>query len=264
MSKRISTRALPVALGSLVVASAALAAEPQPPVTEQERAAAFPDVSGTDLHAHMEHDPLTTMVLAEQFEWQGGSGDDALKWDAAAWAGYSMSRLWLRTEGERPSGESGQAQTELLYGRPISTWWDLVAGVRHDVGPGPARTYAAFGVQGLAPQWFHVEATAYYGERGQAGLRLQADYDWLFTNQLILTSRTEAHAWSDDDERTGNGSGLAEASLSLRLRYEFRPEFAPYVGVEWQGLFGDTADIARDAGEDRRDTRVVAGLRFWF
>jgi copper resistance protein B len=264
MHRQRLTQWLAGALSGVLLAAMAYAAEPLPPVTEAERAAAFPDVSGTDLHAHMEHDPLTAMWLAEQFEWQGGSGDDSLKWDGTAWAGYSMNRLWLRTEGERPSGASGEAQTELLYGRPVAPWWDLVTGVRHDIGPGPARTYVALGVQGLAPQWFHVEATAYYGERGQVGLRLQADYDWLFTKRLILTSRTEAHAWSDDDERTGIGSGLSEASLGLRLRYEIRPEVAPYAGVEWLGLFGDTADLARDAGEDRRDTRLVAGLRFWF
>jgi copper resistance protein B len=249
-------------LGTLALARTAHAVTP--PVTPEERAAAFPDVSGTDLHAHMKHDPLTAMLLAEQFEWQGGSGPDVLQWDATGWAGWSMNRLWLRTEGERSSGRSGEARTELLYGRPVAAWWDVVAGVRHDVGPGPARTYAALGVQGLAPQWFHVEATAYIGERGQAGARLQADYDWLFTSRLILGARAEAEAWSDDDERTGIGSGLSKTSLGLRLRYEIRPELAPYLGVEWSGLFGDTADIARDAGEERRETHLVAGLRWWF
>jgi len=247
-----------------VLALAAAAAEPLPPVTEAERAAAFPDVSATDLHAHMEHDPFTTMLRAEQFEWQGGAGPDVLQWDVSAWAGYSMNRLWLRTEGERPSGSAGEGQLELLYGRPVSAWWDLVAGLRHDIGSGPARSYAAIGVQGLAPQWFHIEATAYLGEGGQAGIGVKSDYDWLLTRRLILAARLEADAWADDDERAGIGSGLSEMSAGLRLRYELVPEFAPYVGVEWQGQFGDTADLSRAAGEDRRDTRVVAGVRFWF
>jgi copper resistance protein B len=242
----------------------ALAVEPLPPVTEDARAAAFPDVAATDMHAHMEHDPLTATLLAEQFEGQAGSGDDVLKWDATGWVGHDMNRLWLRTEGERPSGRSGEARTELLWGRPVTAFWDLLAGVRHDVGPGPARAYAAFGVQGLAPQWFHVEATAYLGESGQAGLRLQADYDWLFTNRLILAARAEAQAWGEDDEPVRIGSGVSTGSAGLRLRYEIRREFAPYLGIEWQALFGDTADFARAAGEERRDTRVVAGVRFWF
>jgi copper resistance protein B len=254
------------AAGALIAIAAivAAAAEPLPPVTEADRAAAFPDVSGTDLHAHMVHDPFTAMLLAEQFEWQAGPGPDELQWDVAGWAGYSMNRVWLRTEGERPSGESGAGQAELLYGRPVSAWWDLVAGLRHDFGPGPARNYAAVGVQGLAPQWFHVEATAYFGEGGQLGLALTSDYEWRLTRQLILAARLEADAWSEDDEAAGLGSGLAELTTGLRLRYQLVPEFAPYVGVEWTGLLGDTADIARDLGEPRRDTRVVAGLRFWF
>jgi copper resistance protein B len=248
----------------LFLSAPAGAAEPLPPVTPEERAAAFPDVSGTDMHSQMHDDPFTAMFLAEQFEWQEGSTDDALQWDVLAWAGHDMNRVWLRSEGERPSGRSGAASSELLWGRPVAAFWDLVAGVRYDVGPGPAQAYAAFGVQGLAPQWFDVEATAYLGEGGQGGARLQVDYDWLFTNRLILTTRLEAHAWTDDDERARLGSGLSESSAGLRLRYEFAREFAPYVGVEWQGLFGDTADYARDAGEDRRNTSVVAGVRFWF
>lgn len=251
----------------LLLAATSLAtgvAEPLPAPTPAERAAAFPDVSGTDLHAHMVHDPFTTMLLAEQFEWQGRSGDDALQWDALAWAGKSMHRLWLRTEGERPSGAAGEMQNELFYGRPIAAWWDVLAGVRHDAGPGAGRAYAAVGVQGLAPQWFHVEATAYLGEGGQIGAQAKVDYDWQLTRRVVLTARLEGQAWSEDDPRAGIGSGLGEFSTGLRLRYEFVPEFAPYVGVEWQGLFGDTADLARDAGEERRETSLVAGLRFWF
>jgi copper resistance protein B len=139
-----------------------------------------------------------------------------------------------------------------------------VAGARLDTGGGPSRAYAALGLQGLAPQWLHAEATAYLGEGGQLGLRLKGGYEWLITNRAILSARVEADAWGDDDERAGIGSGLAEASAGLRLRYEVRREFAPYAGIEWTGLFGDTADLARAAGEDARDTRLVAGLRFWF
>ena len=50
----------------------------------------------------------------------------------------------------------------------------------------------------------------------------------------------------------------------LRLRYEIRREFAPYIGVEWSRSYGDTADFARSEGEDVQDTRFVAGVRFWF
>jgi len=50
----------------------------------------------------------------------------------------------------------------------------------------------------------------------------------------------------------------------LRLRYEIKREFAPYIGVEYAAKFGDTADYAEIAGEDTGQTRWVAGLRFWY
>jgi copper resistance protein B len=253
--------------GLLVLAgffALAARADGLPPVTEAEHAAAFPDVSGTDLHAHMNHDPLTAMLLAEQFEWQDGSASDALQWDVTGWVGYDMNRLWLRDEGRDADGATTENALELLWGRPLAAWWDWVAGARLDNGEGPARTYAALGVIGLAPQWFHVEATAYLGEGGQLGAHLQTDYDWLFTNRLILGARLEADAWSQDDKRVGIGSGLSQAVAGLRLRYEIRRELAPYLGVEWRGLLGETGDIAHDNGEDRNEASVVAGVRFWF
>jgi copper resistance protein B len=50
----------------------------------------------------------------------------------------------------------------------------------------------------------------------------------------------------------------------LRLRYDIRREFAPYIGVNFEKSFGSTADFARAAGEDEEETSFVAGLRVWF
>ncbi len=70
--------------------------------------------------------------------------------------------------------------------------------------------------------------------------------------------------YSKDDEAVGIGSGLSDMELGLRLRYEIRREFAPYIGVNWTGKFGQTADFARDEGEDTSDVQIVAGIRAWF
>ena len=58
--------------------------------------------------------------------------------------------------------------------------------------------------------------------------------------------------------------GLSDISLGLRLRHEFKREFAPYIGVEWTKKFGQTADFARDEGEDVSDTQLVLGIKAWF
>jgi len=217
-----------------------------------------------ELTAHMDDNPWHTMVLFDQFEWQDADEGGALAWDVEAWAGTDDHRILLRSEGERVDGETGENRLELLWWQPVTSRWDLVVGVRQDFEPGPARTYAAVGVQGLAPGWVHVEATGYVGEGGQAGLALKAGPELLLTNRLILAPLAELDAWATDDEANGIGSGLSRLTLGVRLRYEIHRKFAPYAGVEWAGKLGGTADLARQADESVRDARWVAGVRTWF
>lgn len=224
------------------------------------RAAAAGDMS----HAHMNDDPLVAMVLVDELEWQHASPDDALAWDVSAWIGRDNGRLLFRSEGESADGGLQDGRAELLWSKPVAAWWDLLGGIRQDAGTGPGRTYGLIGVRGLAPYRFHIEADLFAGERGQVGARFKSEYDILLTNRLILVPRAELQGFGKDDEATGIGSGLSQLDLGLRLRYEIRREFAPYVGVEWVGKFGDTADFARQADEAVRDTRFVAGVRVWF
>jgi copper resistance protein B len=214
--------------------------------------------------AHMDDDPLVGMILVDELEWQEASPDDVLAWNVSAWLGHDTGRLLFRSEGEMSGGDVGESRGELLWSKPVAAWWDLVAGLRQDAGTGPGRTYGLIGLQGLMPYRVHLEADLFAGERGQVGMRLDSDYTLLLTNRLILVPRAELQAFGKDDTATGTGSGLSRLEVGLRLRYEIRREFAPYLGLEWSGRFGDTADFARAAGEDVRDTRLVAGLRVWF
>ncbi len=216
------------------------------------------------LHAHMDDDPVRAMALLDRFEWQDADEGSALAWDLDAWVGTDKHRALLRAEGERFDGVTEENRLELFWSRPATSRWDLLMGLRQDLEPGTPRTYAALGVQGLAPGWVHVEATGYVGEQGRTAVTLEANSDLLLTNRLILAPRVEVQAYGRDDERNGIGSGLSELALGLRLRYEIRREIAPYVGVEWTGKLGDTADLARLDGENVRSARWLAGIRLWF
>lgn len=227
-----------------------------PALTDADRAAAFPL-----LHAAHDHaDPLVWMVQADRLEWHR---DDTLAWSGKAWIGRDRGRLWLRSEGERSQGATGSS-LEALWGKPLDAWWDLLAGLRHDDGHGPARDWLAVGVQGLAPYKFEVQATAYLGSGGRSMLRAEVEYELLLANRLILQPRIEAVLRGRDDDARGIGAGLSEASAGLRLRYEIRREIAPYIGYEWSNRYGRTADRAITSGDATRDHGWVAGLRFWF
>ena len=164
----------------------------------------------------------------------------------------------------RSDGRVGSAFADILFSRRVARWWEMVGGIRQDARPGPARTWAAIGIQGLAPYWFDVEATAYVGGSGRTLFRLEAEYTMRITNQLILQPAFEADVFGMSDPERGIGAGLSATETGLRLRYEWRREVAPYVGVTWDHRWGGTADAAAARGEARSDAQLVTGLRLWF
>lgn len=206
------------------------------------------------------------VFFGDRLEYQTREGADAVLWDVQAWVGADYDKLWFKSEGEYGTDKDRfeQAQAELYYSRNIASFWDLQLGIRHDFEPDPERTFAALAVQGLAPLWFEVEATAYISEDGDVSAALEAEYDLLLSQRLILQPRFETGIAIQEVEEYGVGQGINDIELGLRLRYHIRREFAPYVGVSWSRKLGETADLAEDEGEDTSITSFVAGIKFWF
>lgn len=201
------------------------------------------------------------MVRFDQFEHALGSSGAA--WEGDAWYGGDIDKIWLRSEGEREDARTS-ARTELFWDHAFAPFWDWQLGARADSGAGPARQWLALGVQGLAPYWFDLQATAYVGDQGRSAVRLRAEYELLLAQRLILQPESEANFYGKSDPRRDIGSGLSELDFGLRLRYEIRREFAPYIGVVWRQRVGRTGDFARASGRSAFDSQIVAGLRFWF
>ncbi len=198
-------------------------------------------------------------------EFQARDGDDGYRWDGEFWLGGDLNRLTLKTEGEGQAGEGPEAaEIQALYSRAIGPYFNLQAGVRQDFEPSPSRTYATVGFEGLAPYWFEVEGALFLSNKGDLLGRLEGYYDQRITQRLIIQPRVELNLAGQDVPENRIGSGLSNAELGLRLRYEFTREFAPYVGVSWDRSYGDTARLERAAGDDPSTTSVVAGIRFWF
>lgn len=202
-------------------------------------------------------------VMFDRLEWIDAD-ESIFGWDAAAWYGGDIHKLRAEAEGERAAGATQSARFELAWDRVVSRWWSARAGVRQDSGHGPSRTWAAFGFSGLAPGFFETDIVAYLGESGRTALRLSTEYDLRITQRWILQPELELEAFGRGDPERMIGAGLATVELALRLRYEIRREFAPYVGVGWQWRFGESADLARAAGEDTAEFAVRAGIRAWF
>jgi len=214
--------------------------------------------------ASMNDDARIGKLLLDQFEFTHAAKANGIALDAQAYYGGDVDKIWLKLDGERSDGRLRDTRSEALWAHAANAFWDTQLGLRHDFGAGPARTWAAFGVQGLAPYWLDIEATAYVGQSGRTALRLEAEYDLLLTQKLILTPDLEINAYGKRDPARQLGAGVSNVEFGLRLRYEVTRQFAPYVGVDWNRRVGGSADLARAAGEPAFDHAIVAGIHLWF
>lgn len=219
-----------------------------------------------DTAVHEHENPVLSKWMLDRFERRDANSGDLTYWEAQAWIGGDERKLWLKTEGSRVAGVTDDADLEAYYSRAVAAFWDAQIGVRHDfsAADSPSRNWLGVGFQGLAPYLFEVDATAYLGDNGRTALRFKSEYDLLLTQNWVFMPEVELNAYGKADPARSLGSGLADAKLTLRVRYDIRRELSPYVGVMWTQKYGGTADVARAAGEPASETQYVVGIRAWW
>ncbi|QDP20585.1 copper resistance protein B [Sphingomonas xanthus] len=213
-----------------------------------------------------EHGDMTVAkLLIDRAEQQFRKGRDGYVVDAQGWIGGDIDKLWLKTEVEGDWGRKvEEAEVQALWSHAIGPWFDLQAGLRGDFGEGPNRTHLALGVQGLLPYWVEVDGALFLSSKGEVTARAEAEYDLRITQKLIVQPRVEAGLSAQKVGELGLGSGLTDAALGVRLRYEISPLFAPYAGVDYERAFGATRDYRRAHGERGGGLNLVVGIRTWF
>ena len=206
-----------------------------------------------EMHGGME----TRKFLLDRLEAHIRGGRDGYGWDGQFWYGGDLQKFWLKTEGE---GEFGgaleEAEVQALWSRAIDPWFDVQLGLRQDFRSGPDRTHLVAAVQGLAPYWFEVEGALFLSNKGELTARFEAEYDLRITQRLILQPAAEIDLSFQNVPEIGLGAGLSSAEIGARLRYEIVPEFAPYVGIQYERAFANTARFRRADGEEAGATRV--------
>ncbi|MBA5249401.1 MAG: copper resistance protein B [Gammaproteobacteria bacterium] len=211
----------------------------------------------------MDDDPVLIKVMGE-VELRSTNGANPRTWNIDAWVGQDLNKFWIKTKGEKVAGDTEKSELQLLYSKAVDPYWDIQFGVKKDIQPKPSRNWAVIGLKGLTPYLFEMDVALFIGESGRAAIGLDVEYEYMFSQKLILSPEVEMSIFAKDDELTGTGKGLSSIEAGLRLRYEISREFAPYIGINWEKKYGNTADFARDENEDIEDAQIVVGVRFWF
>ncbi len=211
-------------------------------------------------------DPLISKFMFDQMESRNGEDSNPFVFSGQFWLGHDLNKLWIKTEFERNNGSTEEAEIQALFSKAIAPYWDVQMGIRSDLGvdSSPNRNWAVFGFQGLAPYFFEIDTALFIGTNGRTALRFEAEYEILFTQKLILTPEIEVNFYGKNDPQTRVGSGLSDSEIGLRLRYEFRRNFAPYIGLVKTDTFNKTADYSRIDGQPVSDSQFVVGIRAWF
>ena len=218
------------------------------------------------LEPPVEDNQIFTHARLDQFEGRTNGPDNELRWDGEGWIGTDTNRLWLKSEGFINGSTVSDGDHEALYDHPIPhmRYFDAQVGVRVDLDSGPTRTWAAVGIEGLAPYRFEFAPTLYIRDASHFAGRVTGSYDLLLTQRLIMQPEAELNFYSKDDPSRRIGSGLSDLDAGVRLRYEISRKFAPYIGFAYNGKYGNTARFSRQTGETTSDNRFVFGLRLWF
>jgi copper resistance protein B len=249
-------RVIPLAAALIALATAAPA---------QTSGAKDEPTPGSDPIEPVMDRPVLAHVIFNQLEGRWNGSNTQFRWEGQGWVGTDYDKLWIKSEGTLQSnGTLDDGQHQFLYDRAITTYFDLQGGLRSDIDSRPTRNWAAFGTQGLAPYFFDLEVTGFVSGEGHLAAKLEASYDLLLTQRLILQPQIEVNFYSKADLARLVGAGFSDIDTGLRLRYEISRKFAPYLGIVYEGKFGQTASYAKRTGESTGDFRFAFGVRLWF
>lgn len=226
---------------------------------------------GKDFPKPIEDSRNHSFVLFELLEYQAtANGKNALNWDMIGWYGGDYNRFWFRSEGEieQASKSSGDVEFQALYGRLIAPFYDFQVGLRYDQkwegSERNSRFHAVVGLTGLVPYEYEVEPLMFISNKGDVSFRFTGVKDIFINQRTIFEGRFETNIAVQSVEKFGVGSGLNDMEFGVRIRREISREFAPYIGISYTRLFGETADFARLDGGRADRVSLVGGVRLWF
>jgi copper resistance protein B len=203
-------------------------------------------------------DPLLTMFKADKLEWRDVNEGTLMVWEIDAWIGKDLNKLWIKSKGESLDGTVDANEVDVLYSKAISPFWDIQMGLRHEFKPTLTQDWVGVGFMGVAPYLFEIDANVFVNQDSLVNARIAADYEYMFTQKVILIPNIELSLYSGDDNARGIVSGLSSAELGLRLHYAFKREFSPYIGINYEKKYGNSV-VEASSG-----TQLLLGLSFWF
>lgn len=204
-------------------------------------------------------------VVIDRLELNSGNDTEHYVWESTSWFGGDINKFWVKVKAEGDAEEAlDHSETQFLWSRAISPWSDLQTGVKFDHNKRSSdKVHFGIGVHGLAQYMLEYDVFGYVSTNGDLSAHIESEYEFHVTQRLMFEPRIEIELSGQEVLEENLGDGLTNITSSVRFRYEFTPEFSPYLGVENQNHVGSTRDLLRSTGEKTSQTFFVFGLKLW-
>jgi copper resistance protein B len=213
---------------------------------------------------HKDAYSLVKSINFHQLEWQKNAQEEAmLAWDFSTWISGGDEKWWLKSEGKASENDTEGGYVQMLYSEPVSAFWDLQIGFHSQIEP-YEENYVLIGFFGLAPYFIHLDSYLLLNSNGDAIWQLDADYDMKLSRNWVMLVEGSISAQAQNKPEAGLGSGLSEGELGIRVAYNRQRKLVPYIGIEWERAFGNTADIRDNLQEPNSEWRGVVGINMWY
>ena len=186
--------------------------------------------------------------------------DKAVAWASTFSVGSDTHQFNVVSEGEHNCDGLDGHELRAFYSKSLSSNVGFNLGWRGDINPGPRRDWILLGLSWEAPFELETQTSLFIGSSGRSGLRLELARVCQIMPSLTLTPQLKANFHSENDIRTGTGSGLSELEIAMRLAYQASPSFSPYIGILWGKPYGQTSDFALAEGEHVGDAQLLVGF----
>ena len=185
-----------------------------------------------------------------------------------SWIGTDENKLFIQLNVEKEESEKSSYDNKFMYSRAMADFWDIQAGIRYTYDAShedeKSQTYAAFGLNGLAPYFFDTDVYAFIGKDKQVLLSIESDRDVLLTQKLIMKPYFDAQFVLNDESKYAKKSGLSELHFGLETRYEITKNIKPYIDVSYGYEKGDKQTNWQDESDSEKSWLYGVGVQFNF
>lgn len=207
----------------------------------------------------------TRHSVIERLEINTGNDIEQYAWESNTWFGGDLNKFWIKVDVEGDIEESiDHVETQMLWSRAIGPWADLQVGLKFDHNRiSSDKTNFGFGIHGLARYLLKYDVFSYVSTDGNIFAHIEAETEFHITQRLMFEPEIELEVSGQAVPDENLGDGVTKTISSVRLRYEYTPEFSPYIGVETQSHVGSTKNLLQSAGKKTSKTFFVFGIKLW-